>query len=331
MYKDLDYSKITTVTDKNALAKQNRYLMFLTEMHDYIKNLQKFPAGFHYKHGQFPPVNPSDNDIVSVFYDCVKINSHLQNFFQFSANRCAIKFIQDESKAEAPLYNVSIPEATTFLSLKAFITDPNIYNPTTKTNKTKKNVLQPVFDKMIEGDKNEISINIGDMATPNKILFYQIFQNSEISMQKILDARNEQNHTSIKKEFSNYQQALQTNTTWSGIGPLSMFQAQFDYKFSRCILHDYQPEKKKMTSEEINKILQHASADNPSKTELRCMVLQSVVELEKYYSYVKINRIWIVMKPDGAVSVADRHEADTSGNYFLCMQVYTTSTDSRAL
>jgi hypothetical protein len=61
------------------------------------------------------------------------------------------------------------------------------------------------------------------------------------------------------------------------------------------------------------------------------MVLQSVVELEKYYSYVKINRIWIVMKPDGAVSVADRHEADTSGNYFLCMQVYTTSTDSRAL
>ena len=80
--------------------------------------------------------------------------------------------------------------------------------------------------------------------------------------------------------------------------------------------------------DDIKNILQGVASDTEKNTKLRCMVLQSVSAVTKndnqYYSYIEINGTWIVMKPDGAVSIANKVEINEAAKFIVCMKIYTT-------
>lgn len=316
----------------------SKYVHFLKQVYEYVNIMHQFKSGYHYEHGQFPPVIPRDKDIVSVFYDCIQTNTKIRNEFQFSANEYDIKFRQDEGCGNAIVLTQPIEsDAKIYYSLKALADGKNIYrtiNPHVR--------VKASFQEMLNSNREYMSVSIGDMTPPNDFLQMTLQskrQNFKLQHEPGIIAAvriedQEKVKTQIDKLGEEIAKKRKNKTLYSFVFP-SLYTTDFHYVFSRCILHDCYKDNEYMSSAQIKNSLQDAASETKNNTTLCCMVLQSVTAVTEngnnYYSYIKINDTWIVMKPDGAVSVVNETGIEQTPQCLVCMKIYTTRTRTREL
>lgn len=328
-----DQKVFTEMNDKmfDFVNMDSNYVHFLNQVYKYVENMQKFEKGFHYEHRQFPPVIPRNKDIVSVFYDCIKINKKIRDDFKFSANKFDIKFRQDNGCKKAVVWSNAIKknERSYYYSLRELANDDKIFRPGDPRGR-----VNETFEAKLTSNNKCMIVNIGDMKPPNNFLKFKIIRNGQNFdnhiMSTITAAVTEKSQVFVKDQVETLKKKLQImkQDEFSKYSCTTICTTEFSYEFSKCILHDCQKDNETISMDDIKNILQGVASDTEENTKLRCMVLQSVSAVTKndnqYYSYIEINGTWIVMKPDGAVSIANKVEINEAAEFIVCMKIYTT-------